>query len=338
MRYFKYVRKKDPVLTLRVHQAVRRCVGLAKKTYRSRWEDALDDAYFHILDNYDVAKGELESYAISVVGTIYLNKYPREVGSDVVFDIESDKYAIEQYSQFNPFDSLLQKEEDVEYNSQLDECIRYLLPFFIKDYKFFVSKDSAERKCGYKELFEKFPPGIIHDAFIFLSERYSNEAEYLCNLSKGCHARSFSDDRYKNSLDKTLQYICQIGDCICCKTISVRRKKYAYKLDIRDLFNKIYRMFYEIDGVARRVIHTNVIYCSLSGKLLFDKDELADALENEIIGAILALRTNLKVIHYLPHNEIIFSSTKEDEPNISLNLFKTGVPIPLQRLTISRQD
>ena len=119
MKYYRYVRNSDSVLAFKVHNAVMNCKQLAIAKYKSNWEDALDDAYFHILEHFDESQGSLEHYAMSVVSTIYLNKYSREVGSDIVFDIESDKYAVEKDEETNPYNMYFE-EEDVEYSKQVE--------------------------------------------------------------------------------------------------------------------------------------------------------------------------------------------------------------------------
>ena len=43
------------------------------KIYGSRWEDALDAAYAHIVENFDTDKGELEHYATTRATTFFNN-------------------------------------------------------------------------------------------------------------------------------------------------------------------------------------------------------------------------------------------------------------------------
>lgn len=335
MKYFKYVRDADSLLAYKAHVAVRKCKPLAMSKYGSRWEDALDDAYFHIMDHYNEAQGSLEHYALSVVGTISLNRYAKEVGSDTVFDIESNKEAV-KYDELNsPFDSVL-KEEDIEYDSALKQCVQYLLPLFIKDYKMFGSKDGSDRKMSYKGLFDKFPVSIISKVFKTLGEEYYEEGKYLNELSKDCHMRNFSADRFESSLDKTISYQGRIGDIIKCKATGVKRKKYLYDLNIDDLCNKVYNMFYDIGGLGSRLIYGITVYCSLSGNIYFTKEDLFESLEREIVGSVLAMRTNLKVLYYEKGKEMIFTSTRDDEPSVALTMFKTKVLIPLTRLFIGK--
>lgn len=337
MKYYKYVRDADSLLAYKAHIAVMKCKPLAISKYQSRWEDALDDAYFHIMEHYNEAQGSLEHYALSVVSTIFLNKYPKEVGSDTVFDIESNKEAVKSDELDSPFDSIAQ-EEDIEYDSVLKQCVQYLLPLFIKDYELFHSKDCSTRKMSYTGLFDKFPVEVIAQVFKTLGEEYYEEGKYINNLSKECHMCNFSADRYRSSLDKTISYSGRIGDIVKCKSIGVKRKKYLYDLNISDLCSKIYNMFYDIGGVGSRLIYGINVFCSLSGNVYFSKDDLFESLEREIIGSVLAMRTNLKVLHYDRGKEMIFTSTRDDEPSVALTMFKTKVLIPLTRLFIGKLE
>ena len=332
MRYFDYAVKSDAVLTYKIYQAVANCKQLAMAKYKANWEDALDTAYFHILENYDTSRGDLEHYAMSIVSTIYLNRFSKEVTSDVFLEMELGKCASKADKISNPYNSILFEEEDIEHNNDLRSCIQYLLPYFIKDYELFYSRDGSTRKLKYTGLFEKFSSKIILEAVDTLSKRYYDEAKYLNTLSKSCHARDFDTDRYKSSLEKTLSYVGRIGDIVKCKYIANKRRKCIYRLDIDDLLGRVYTMFYDSDGVARRVIYEEVVYCSLSGKLLCSKEELFEVLEREIIGKVLSRRTNLKVLHYQKGVELLLTSSQDNEPSVILNMFKAGIYIPLKRL------
>ena len=336
MKYYKYIRKSDKVLIFKVHQAVRNCKNLAISKYGSNWEDALDDAYFHILDHYDETQGSLQHYATSIVGKIYLNKFAKEVGSDIVYDIESDKQAQDNDKQYNEYESIEFDIDSLEYSEELNSCIQYLIPFFIKDYELFRSKDSSTRKLDYSGLFEKFSFNAICETVKILADKYYDNAKYIRTLSKGCHVRNFKADRYKSSLDKTLSYLGRIGDIVKCKLIGTKRKKFLYTIDLNDLLDKIFIMFYSKEGLASIEIEGNPVYCSLSGNIVFSKEDLYDYLEREIIGSVLALRSNLKVLHYTEGKEIILTSTKEDEQRVILSMFNTGVYIPLKRLILGK--
>lgn len=338
MRYYKYVRMQDQVFVFRVHKAVQACKAMAILKYRSRWEDALDDAYFHIIKNFDDSKGSLEHYAMSIVSTIYLNKYSKEVGSETVLEIESERKAMESVRVSNPYDDLLDalEEEGTDYDEEVHQCIKYLLPLFIKDYEMFRSKDSSDRKMKYSGLFDMFSFKVISSAVKILADDYYDDAKYINTLSKNCHVKNFKEDRYKSSLDKTLSYISRIDDIVRCKAIGVKRKKYAYLIDIVDVLSKIFSMFYDKEGVAQREIDGVPIYCSLSGQILLSKDELFETLEREIVGTLLALRTNLKVLNYERGKELVVTSTRVYEPEVIIQMFQAGVHIPMKKLMIGR--
>lgn len=341
MMYFKYVGKIDSQTSLEIFQKVRQYEPLAKKVYggnSANWESALDDAYFHILNHYDASKGPLEGYITKIVKTIHLNKYSREtnkeVESDVLLDISSDKYAMSQDNYTNPCDLIVDKEEDITRDSDVMNCVKYLLPYFLKDYEVFYSKGEVHRKFSYKGIFEKFSVNVLYKSVTELL-KYYEEAKRISTLAKSCHVRNFAPDRYKSSVDKTIIFICKIGDIVKCKMAGVKRKKYVYSLNLNDLLDKLIDMFYVDDGIAKVIICGIDVFCSLSGQFYYSIDELKNSLETEIIGTILALRTNLKVIDYKKNDEILFSSTNEDEARIILSLFNTGVYMPLVKLTVS---
>lgn len=335
MHYFNYVRSLDPLLSVKVHAAIKKCQALAKLKYRGNWEEALDEAYYHIVTHYDESKGNLLHYTARVVSTIYLKHNSHEVLSDTVLDIESDKLAIEE-SVNEGLNHILEWENEIEYNDEVRRCIQYLLPYFLKDYELFKSQDSSKRKMNYQGIFNMFSPKVLWGALNILVKSHYEDACYLGNLSKKCHYRCFAPDRYKASQDKTLAFVSQIGRVVTCKAIGFKRKRYVYKLDIRDLLGKLFHFFYTEGGVARRVFCSTVVYCTLSGRLVLSKEELYSYLEREIVGSILAARTNLKVLHYQVGSELLLTSTREDEPSLVLSMFGAGVVIPLIRLSLGR--
>ena len=338
MKYFRYVKNSEMDLPLRVHVAIQNCKPIAMSKYKTRWEDALDDAYFHVLEHYDESQGSLEHYAMRIVNTIYMNKYSKEVGSDVVYNLESDKYAIKEISESDPYSCF--EEEDIEYSDELANCIQYLLPFFIKDYELFRSKDGSNRKLNYSGLFDLFSPKVIMDAVNILGEDYYEHAKHINTVAKNCHVRNFDKDRYKQSIDKTIIYINTIGNIVKCRATGKRIKKYAYMLDIQDTIDKLYTMFYssEGNGIAQRTIYGKEVYCTLSGKIVYSKEDLYEALEREIVGTILSIRSNLRVLDYKRGFSIILSSTRCDEPSIILQLFKTGIYLPIKRMVIGKVE
>lgn len=335
MHYFDYVKSLDPYLSVRVHAAVKKCQALAKSRYGENWQDALDEAYHHILTHFDESQGDLMHYTMRVVSTIYRKHNAHEVCSDTVLDIESDKLALQECENIG-FENIVAWENEIEYDSDVQRCIQYLLPSFLKDYELFKSKDGSQRKLSYPGILSQFSSKVLWGAITILSDSYYEDAKYIDNLSKNCHYRKFAPDRYKASMDKTLSFVSRIGKVINCKAIGFNRKKYVYGIDIRDLLGKMFHFFYTEGGVARRVICSNVVYCTLSGRLVLTKDELFTYLEQELVGSILAMRTNLKVLHYEVGSELLLTSTHEGEPSVVLSMFGAGVVISLNRLTVGR--
>lgn len=335
MHYYDYVRDVSPEVMVKVHAAVNKCVNLAKSRYGSRYQDALYDAYHHIVTHFDEAQGDLMHYTARVVSTIYRKHNAREVYSETVLDIESDKVALDECENVG-LENIIAWENEAEYNIELGRCIRHLLPSFLKDYELFKTKDRTKRKMNYAGILQQFSVKILWDTLTILSDSYYEDAKYLDELSKNCHCRKFDPDRYKLSMDKTLEYVYRKDKIVNCKSKGLNRNKYAYCIDIPNMLGKICNFFYSEEGVARRVIYGNKVYCSLSGRLVLSKEELLTYLEEEIVGSILAMRTNLKVLHYQKKSELILTSTHEDEPSIVLPMFGAGIAIPMSRLTIGR--
>lgn len=342
MRYFKYALHSDPVLLMQIHEIVYRYKPLAAKMYKSNWEDALNDAYFHVVENYNPSSGELEPYICSIIKTIYLNKFSsnsKEVYSDTVLDLGSAKRSIEMDYETNPYSSVESWEENTECGDSLENCIQDFLPYFVKDFEFFVSRDTSKRKLRYTDLdlFNRYSTSVIFQAMDTLSEYY-DDVKYLKDLAKSCHIRNFDSDRYKASKDKTLEYITRIGDIVRCRVVRSNRLKCPYLLDISDVIKKLFNMFYSEKGIASRVIHNRVVYCTLSGQIVFSKEDLYDHLERELIGSILAMRNNFKVLNYEKGSEIIFTSSGEVVPTVVLSIFRVGIYIPLTRLVMGRLE
>ena len=340
MKYYAYVESIDTKVFDMVFTTVSKYKPLAISKYGSNWKDALDATLFHVLSHYDLAKGSLESYVCSIVSTIHLNRFSKEFNmgidpdsEETLFDVKADEYAIQKSEETNPLSELLAKEEDEEYAQNLSSCVHYLLPYFLKDYELFKTRDASNRKLNYSGLFTKYSAQVIADAVDVLASDYE-AAKYLKVVSKGCHARNFGTDRYKKSIDKSLEYITRIGDIVKCKAHGVVRQKYIYLLDIQDILNSLSIMFYSEEGIAVRKIYDTDVYCSVSGQLILDKKELYKTLEREIIGSLLASRTNLKVLHYDVGKELLLTSTNFEEAPIVLQLFQTGIYIPMVRLVM----
>jgi len=137
MMYFKYVGKIDPQMSLEIFDRVMKYEPLARKTYGNNsynWETALDDTYFHVLRHYDSSKGPLEGYIVKIVKTIGLSNFTKdgnkEVESDVLLDICSDRESIVQDESTNPCNLFIENEEDINRDSEVEDCVKYLLPYF----------------------------------------------------------------------------------------------------------------------------------------------------------------------------------------------------------------
>ena len=339
MRYYKYVKSQDSVFSFRVHKAVRACRPLAIAKYKSRWEDALDEAFFHVLNNFDDSKGSLESYALSIVGTIYLNKYSREVGSNMVYEIESDKKATKDTQIDNPYEDLLTniEEEDIDYEGEVQACIQYLLPYFVKDFNLFKNMTVGSRKLKYSGLFEKYPYKVISEAVQRLAEGY-DDMVFLDFMSKECKIRSFNEEKLSSLMDPYLRYLGMVEDIVKCENIGSRRKKYAYLINLKDVISGFYSMFYGNGGVASRLIAGETVYCSLSGNLVFSRKKLAECINSEIMWYIFFVRPNLRILQYKEESSLLVSSSRVDEKMIEITVFNTKLYIPMKRMVIGKVE
>lgn len=327
MKYFRYSKTETPVLVYKIFLAVQSCKGLAIDRYKNRWQDALDEAFFHILEHYDENKGELQNYTARIVNTIFISKNSREVNSDLVGEIQ-DKVSLLEENSFS--DEYFVKDFKTEEDKEVKTCIKVLLPHFLEDYEFFKSGSRPkEVDSSYSEL-SIFPVNVVRRAIGVLNSYYDN-IKSLVDIAKGCRMWTFSKDRYKKSLESGMIFAGQIGDIVKVKISGSLRKKFLYCLDIEDFLNKLYTMFYD-DGTASTLVCGEVVYCTPIGSLVSSKERLYSVLEESIVGSILAMRHNLRVLHYDKGVKIIFTSLSNDETDIFLKFFNTGIRVPFKKL------
>lgn len=328
MKYFKYSKTEAPVLVYKIFTAVQGCKGLAIDRYKNRWQDALDEAFFHILEHYDENKGELQNYTARIVNTIFISKNSREVNSDLVGEIKDEKYSLLEEKSFS--DDYFVKDFKKEEDEEVKTCIKVLLPHFLNDYESFKSGLKPKDADSYLDELTVFSVNVVKRAISVLN-RYYDDLKRLTMLVHGCRLWTFSKDRYKKSLESGMTFAGQIGDIVKVKIKGNIRKKALYCLDIKDFLDKIYTMFYE-DGAASTLVCGEVVYCTPIGSLVSSKEKLYSVLEESIVGSILAMRHNLRVLHYDKGVKIIFTSLSSDETDVFLKLFNTGIRVPFKKL------
>ena len=336
MDYFKYVKKFDVGRSLRIYQVVQSLKGYAITIYKNLWEDALDQAFFHILSNYDEESGgDLEHYATKVVGTIMLGKYTHEIEHDIALDDGMNKKSAEDTSA-NPL-NIIMENEDLLQVRDFERCKKYLLPMFVQDYKFFITLRQEHRKCSYTGIFDMFSSDVILETIKYYSKKYGRAMLKLGELRKTCRYRSFSGDRYQKSMDPNIEYRGMLNGTLLYKVISKRGSKFFYMLETKRVIDDIVNSFYlNPDSNAHVTIEDVEVYCTLAGKFVIGLPALREALENEIIGSLLAKISTFRVIRYDRGVDLLLSATKETDVMFPIEVFGYTYYIDFRRVPSKR--
>lgn len=337
MYYFDYVKDVDASKALKIYETVNGLKGYAMSIYKGLWEDALDKAFFHIIDNYDESSGDLEHYATKIVGTILLNKYAHEVEHETSLTTALDQKSLEEVGK-NPLDIIMLK-EDTTQSSDLDRCMEYLIPMFVRDFKFFKTKKSSDRKLSYSGLFQKFSERTVASAMISLVDKYGEDMEYIYNLSKNCRMRSYPDDRYLKSIDSSIEYLGVFNNVLLYKCLSRKVKKLFYSFNIRENVTTLIDVFYSSeDSIGKRIIGSSEVYCTLSGKVVTSPDELYDCIERDIVGSLLAKMPHFKVVQYEKGEKLILSSPKDTSYGLVLDVFGKEFSTGIRKIVSKRVE
>lgn len=340
MKYFLYSsgRNNSQFQLARIFNAVQKMENLAKARYGGRYQDALDAALFHIIENYDDSVGGsegLEHYAASIVNTIYRNSSKHEILSDTVLDVKSNDQAMEISEVEDPFSSI-EVNEAAEFERNVSECIEALLPNFLKDYELFCGKKNAERKTNYHSVYSKFSDAVISESVKRMSKDY-DKAKYLADLGRSCRLRTFSSDRYKASLDESIQFSGFVNGIAVCTYASARVKRNVYRVHIKEFVDEVVKRFYaDEDSVGYRRICGHDIYCTLSGKEVDGEYRLREAIETDTVGSLLAKVVNLRVVDYQAGKQLLVSSSKPEEYGLVFRIFGEDVVLQMTRLTVRR--
>lgn len=336
MHYFDYVTNLDMDRALRIYREVYKLANYAKSIYKGYWEDALDKAFFHVLENFnDASGGDLEHYTTKVVNTICLGRYNHEITHDTSLSMEMDKKSA-TISESNPLNILTEKETQFSYNS-LKKCINYLLPKFIQDSHFFVTKRPENRKCDYKNMFSMFSHEVIVASINYLVENYGEDMERLNALKKKCRYRNFPEDRYKSSMDTTIEYMGMLKGVLLYKSLGKKTFRCFYEVDLIDVVNFMVNEVYNVEGSrARVVVEGDNVYCTLSGQLVYGEKELRKTLESELIGTILARMSVLKAVVYEKGKSIIFSSSREIGSSLKVEFLDNFYYLDFKRIPSKR--
>lgn len=336
MRYFDYVDTLDSGRALRIYQAVYSLSNYAKKIYKGYWEDALDKAFFHVLENFnDDSGGDLDHYATKVVNTICLGRYNHEIAHDTSLNMEMDKKSA-TVGELNPLNILAEKEASFSYNN-LKGCINYLLPRFIQDSHFFITKRAEHRKCEYKNIFSMFSHEVIVASMNYLVEKYGEAMEELNALKKKCRYRNFAEDRYKNSMDTTIEYMGMLKGVLLYKSLGKKTVRCFYEVDILDAVDYLVNNVYNVEGSRAKVVVEGMnVYCTLSGQLVCGEKELRKTLESELIGTILARMSVLKAVLYERGKSIVFSASREISNALKIEFLDNFYYLDFKRIPSKR--
>lgn len=325
MEYFKQAKKElNPYKVSLVYSTVQSLKHYAIAIYKGNYEDALDKSFHHILENYDWERGsDLMHYALRVIKTIGLAKNRNEVESDLSLQIALDEES---------FDTRFSSVEDSIFlgdgtlSNDVEECMDYLVPMFIKDYKFFTTNSS--RSQTYTGLFEKYSIGTIAQAKENLVKGYSTNMEYLLNLRKECSLRCFPSDRYLSDLDSTIRYLSLFKDYIIYERLSGRNTKKFYLIDLKSIIDTLIGSLTPSKSTEIRGIR---VYLTLSGKIVCG-DELVNILRDEIVGSVFAKNQGIKVVHYdLDKLSLVVSSSKSLSSGIDIGVLKLPTKLLIGR-------
>ena len=317
MKFFAYNKtacERSSKETIEIFNAVRNLSGYAMSIYKSRWEDALDVAFFHIMKNYDSEKGELENYAIKVVRGIGLNYFKKECPSDIVVELSD----INANSKVN---SLSESLEDALYEREnLESCTQSLIPYFIKDFRFFDTMDSSKRGEVYSDIFNHYSISIIKQAVEYLKEDYSDSLREIYKLRKSCAGRKAGKDKIEKSRDNSIVVTTQMNNTVFYKkTTKSEIKKHFYKVDVKDLIGFLLKKFY-MSGKASILVEGTRVYCTLSGGLVFSLEDLVESLEKDSLASLI-IRSKLRVAKYKKGQELLLVGNKEIEGDIGIKIF-----------------
>lgn len=329
MKLFKYLGKVSSKDCYSIFEVVQSLEPYAKVKYKSRYEDALDASYEHIIKNYDSTKGDLQNYATKVVGTIWLNSNKKEIADDEQTQYNLDSKAADGYSDYS-VEGIV--EEGLK-SKDMDNCIKEMVKFFVKDFKLFTTLNIKLRKMDYSEFQDNYSTETILGAIRYLLDNYADDIEKFLEFSKSASIRNFDEDRYLRSIDPSLEYRGMLNDILILSRRQGSHVKKIYRVSVKDTVNSLIKLFYSDTNYGKMLIEGIPVYMTLSGKIVNTEEELRFFLEKELVGSLLS-RTSLKVLLYEKGEEIFLSSTKDEQSDVVLPLFDKNVSIHFDRVVI----
>lgn len=337
MRYFAYCSaSQDIVTTYNIFQVVQDLSSYAKTIYKSHWEEALDNALFHILNNYSEESGDLQHYATRVVGTILLNKYAKEVAHDVALGVGMENKSIEE-SDTDLAESYVNQQDFMARNN-FNECVKYMTPKFIEDFTLFQTGKTNKKKEDYSEIFKKFDSDLIREVREYLLENYEGTILRLRELASTCNLRKITQLRLERSFDETVSFKQVINDIIVYKKGRNQHAKLFYLVDFDELLQKAFEQFYIHNKNFKNhvVIEGYDVFITLSGDIVVGAEALREAVEFELLSETLKKLSPMRIVDYKKGDTLLLSSSREVGETFELEAFGTKLVVPLLRKTSKR--
>lgn len=318
MRLFKYNSQAVRSITdmYKIYLAVRDLENYARKIYKNRWEDALDIAFFHVLQNFDASKGDLDNYVTKVVSGILLGEFKKEYPYEYIADLKADD---------EDFLRGLEKQAKDTDASSVEGCMKYLAPMYVQDFKFFETMSGQYRKGTYTGLFKKYEVSTIKKAVEELNKKYGNAVKEIYRTKKKCGGKPFNGEVNEKNYDKNCTYIAEMNDTVLYRRVrknSVERFIYSLDMDL-EVDKLILRYYNENNPEVEANVMGNHVYCTLTGKLAFSIADLREKLKKDIVGIIIA-RTHLKLLHY-NESEALFLSISELQYDVNVKFLGEDV-------------
>lgn len=332
MKYFSYVDKgQSAIITYKIQQVLNDLAGYAKTIYKNGWEDALDKAFFHILHNYEPECGDLEHYATTVVRTIDLNKNKKEITHDIVLDTAMDAKSVE-CSSADLAELYLNNQEDIR-RSDIKECLNYMIPRFIKDYKFFLSNSSQDRLLDYSDMFKRFEISVINETQKFIVGTYAPRVQEMLKTPINFPIKRFTHARLMRTMDKSLEYKGCINNIVIYKKARSQHNRFFYYLDFKKVNSFLLRtLYYENEFCCNHIkIEEFDVFISLSKTLCLGEDALFEKLEPEILSIVLTKIASFRIVTYEKGEGVLLSCSRSLENIIEFEAFGTKGVIELER-------
>ena len=139
-------------------------------------------------------------------------------------------------------------------------------------------------------------------------DTYAKDVEEVYALKKSLRFRSYPEDRYLKSMDETISYVCDMNGILVYKLLEGKVNKVFYEIDLDKVLREVVSRLY-VEKYYRCIGGVDV-YCTLSGKLVFDLNDLMENLENEIVGFILSRLQTMRVFMYERGSKIILVASR----------------------------